>query len=263
MSTLIALDMLAGAHWEVARAPPADNKAYCSKEDTRVDGPWESGTLQECSSQGQRTDLIEARDSLKNGKKFMDLVEDDKMIDIAARFPRFVERLEKEYNKPPAREEVYVTLHFGPANSGKSYCACKENPADPAIYWFDGNNGEFWEGYTGQKIVVMDEFSGSTLSPLRFQRVCDKYPMIVPIKGSSTPLLATEIHITSNYLPSKWWKEGTRYTPEAVDRRIHEVHWHRTPKDYEDIWVFTSNDDRTAMDQFMEFYVRENFVRID
>lgn len=193
----------------------------------------------------------------------MDLVADDELITVAAKFPRFVDRLEYEFSKPPPRDNIHVVLHFGRAGTGKSHCACGGNSADPDIYFFDGT--PFWEGYTGQRTVIMDEFGGHTLSPLLFQRVCDKYPYTVPIKGRSAPLLATNIHITSNYLPSRWWKEGTRYDQGAIFRRIHEVHWHRS-NDFDDpncVMAFSSNADGTAMDQFMEIYNRTNFVRID
>lgn len=262
MTTLAANSEFAHAHLEPAKGKPAQNEAYCTKPEGRVGGPYRSGTLRSTTTQGQRSDLVNARDQLKQGKRFMDLVDDDELITVAAKFPRFVERLETEFNAPPARSDIHVVLHFGPAGTGKSHCACGGNPADPDIYYFDGQ-GVFWEGYKGQKTVILDEFGGHVMSPLIWQRVCDKYPFIVPLKGRSTPLLATTVHITTNYLPNRWWKEGTRYNQEAVYRRIHEVHWHRSKTDFDDVMAFTSNAERSAMDQFMEFYVRENFVRCD
>lgn len=81
-------------------------------------------------------------------------------------------------------------------------------------------------GYQGQKKVIFDEFSGATLTPLMFQRVCDRYPMMINIKGGQIACAVNEVHITSNYLPSKWWSEKTKYNRDAIYRRIHEVHYH-------------------------------------
>lgn len=64
------------------------------------------------------------------------------------------------------------------------------------------------------------------MQPLELQLVCDKYPHTVNIKGGSRPLLATDIHICSNYLPDGWWGAKTFYNHEAICRRIHVVHWH-------------------------------------
>lgn len=49
---------------------PASLRAYCSKEDTRVEGPWECGewtaSMQEMK-RGKRTDLDEVKEKLKSG----------------------------------------------------------------------------------------------------------------------------------------------------------------------------------------------------
>jgi len=49
------------AHWEVARGTPDENRAYCSKDQTRQDGPWEFGVLK---AQGTRSDLLEVKAAL-------------------------------------------------------------------------------------------------------------------------------------------------------------------------------------------------------
>lgn len=104
--------------------------------------------------------------------------------------------------------------------TGKTHCC-----ADDGVYYFDGNNG-FWQGYTGQETVVLDEFGGHCLRPLEFQRLCDKYPYVCNVKGGGVPCRATRVHICSNYLPEQWWGEKTRYNKGAIDRRIHVVHYH-------------------------------------
>lgn len=46
------------AHWEAAKGSQDENRAYCSKDQTRQDGPWEFGVP---AAQGKRTDLLEAK----------------------------------------------------------------------------------------------------------------------------------------------------------------------------------------------------------
>lgn len=221
-------------HLEVARGSPEQNEEYCTKEDSRIDpaqAPYKYGDFSS-AGQGKRNDIIALRDAVKSGRTFVQLVDDDSIAPSVAANMRFTERCMVEYNQPPAREDVHVRLCYGPAGMGKTHCATlvpKDLTPDD-IYMKDG--GEFWEGYTGQPILVLDEMNGSTMPPLLFQRVCDKFPCRVNKKGGSHPLLAKDIRITSNYLPSQWWKEGTKYNQEAIYRRIHEVHYHNAFKSY-------------------------------
>lgn len=49
-------------HFEKCRGSPQQNIAYCSKADTRIDGPWTHGKP---VTQGKRTDLMDACETLK------------------------------------------------------------------------------------------------------------------------------------------------------------------------------------------------------
>lgn len=57
-------NLLPGAHFERRQGSRVEARNYSSKEDTRVDGPWESGTW-EGSQQGRRSDLLGMPDMLE------------------------------------------------------------------------------------------------------------------------------------------------------------------------------------------------------
>lgn len=137
---------LDGAHWEKARGTPQQCADYCRKEDTRQDGPWEFGVMG--SGQGTRNDIIDLRDAVRNGKRGRDLYDDDSLVRAAVKYGRGVESMAAAYTVPIARPDVVVSLHFGPAGTGKTHCCYSDD-----AYLYDGNANGFWNGYHGQTKV--------------------------------------------------------------------------------------------------------------
>lgn len=213
-------------HLEVARGSPSQNKEYCTKAESRLSGcvPFEYG---ECPTQapGARTDILSMRDAVRSGKTFLEIAADDSLCGTLARHMPFYSRLALEASVPIQRPDVRVTLCVGPAGTGKSTCAGLFDSTVPTYVYDRALNG-FWDGYTNQKRLIFDEMSGATLKPTEFNRICDKGPYIANIKGSSRYLACEDIRITANYMPNKWWAEGTKWTPDALYRRIHECHYH-------------------------------------
>jgi len=245
----------------VAEASTDANIEYCSKEDTRVGGPYRFGVP---SKQGQRTDLIELRNAIIAGKRGAALFLDDLVCGAAIKYQRGVDAMVSAFHKPVERGDIRVVFHYGPAGTGKTTCA-----HDPEAFYFDGNQGGFWTGYQGQKTIILDEFSGATLKPLQLQRLCDKFPLWSNIKGGQIPCEATSVHICSNYLPDSWWGEKTRYHKEAIYRRIHVVHWHQKRGEF-NVYETDEDDEKPenwAMTKFLHdyhivhpFYVRPNRI---
>ena len=168
------------ANIDVARGTPQQCEDYCTKEETRLEDPIRYGTPG--GKQGKRSDVLALRDAVKSGKRGRELFDDDLTAGPAIRYCRGVAELGRAYNEAAERTDLRVIFHYGPAGTGKTHCA-----HHPGAYYFDGNSGEFWVGYSGQDTVILDEFGGHVLKPLFLQRLCDKYPLWLPIKGSETP----------------------------------------------------------------------------
>lgn len=216
---------LEGAHFIKADGTAQQCIDYCTKSDTRLDGPYMWGTAS--AGRGTRTDIVELRDAIRGGLRGKALYDDDRVVGAAVKYGRGVNNLIDAYNVNLPRSNVVVTLHYGPAGTGKTHCAHTDE-----AYYFDGNNG-FWNGYQGEKTIILDEFGGHVLTPLMFQRLCDKYPLSCNVKGvQGVPCRGEIIHICSNYLPCQWWSEKTKYNSTAINRRISVVHWHYGYKKY-------------------------------
>lgn len=89
-----------------------------------------------------------------------------------------------------------------------------------------------------------------------FQRVCDKYPLQVNIKGGHRPFFGRDIHICSNFLPSRWWGEKTKFDERAIFRRIHIVHWHYEFKKYK-LYRHTMGENGEVLEMAMEKFMAE------
>ena len=62
------------AHWEASRGSLQQNIDYCSKSETRLDGPWRTGTGIEA---GFRSDLLQSKKIIDETKSLKALAEDN------------------------------------------------------------------------------------------------------------------------------------------------------------------------------------------
>lgn len=118
----------------------------------------------------------------------------------------------------PRSWDTCVHVLQGPTGTGKSKWA---QDFDPKGYWKQRSN--WWDGYTKQETVVIDEFYGWLPFDLLL-RLCDRYPLLVETKGGQVQFLAKTIIITTNMLPCNWYRNA--YFPSFA-RRVNM--WHILP----------------------------------
>ena len=150
---------------------------------------------------------------MKSGKTFKDLIEDDDLAPTAGRHMRLVQTLEKTFAPTHRDWHSYTHVYYGPPGTGKTrrakYEAERKYGAENVFWLPPPEAGKlWWDGYNGEPAVIIDEYYGSFMQQTLLQRICDRYPLRVPTKGSTTPLLAKEIWITSNFEPVAWYKKG-------------------------------------------------------
>lgn len=206
----------AAAHWEPARGKPAQARDYCMKEDTRVGGPWEVG---QWATQGQTRGLSDAVGALQAGASLREVAE--QYPEVYIRHCRGLKDwMHTVGNKGPRQigeDGPEVWVFWGPSGTGKSRRARDDWPE---AYW-KLNNARWWDGYAGHETVIFDDFKGSSLTLHDFQRIIDRYPLDVEVKGGTTPLSATRYVFTSNKHPADWY--SAEADPEGtVMRRIDE-----------------------------------------
>lgn len=206
--------LLPRAHWEKRLGPRENARAYCMKNEGRVEGPWEHGEFSS-QSQGKRTDLLTVKQMIDNGKSENEVA--NAQFEVWCRYYRAF-REYKRLTCPNRNWKTTVHVLYGPTGTGKSKWACD---TFPEAYWKQRSN--WWDGYEGQEVVVLDEFYGWLPFDVML-RLLDRYPLLVETKGGQVNFLAKTLIITTNQKPHQWYKNGNW---PALKRRVDS--WHYLP----------------------------------
>lgn len=181
------------AHLEPAGGTPQQNKAYCTKEEGRLGGPWELG---QCPSPGARTDLKQLQADIDAGMRLDTIAV--KHFSNWLRYARGI-RSYRQLRMPRRAWKTEVCFIFGPRNTGKTRIV---HDCSPGLY--RKAHGSWWTGYDGQSDVLFDEFTSTKYGKItELNEWFDRYPMTVPIHHGVTQLCARRIWITSNMRPEE------------------------------------------------------------
>lgn len=167
------------------------------------------------TQQGKRTDLDDAIDCLKdNGNLRLVAMNHPKA------YVHYYKGLEKLLvaNLPLRDWEMKVYIRWGPPGTGKTRYIW-DNHAIETVY--PKMTGKWWDHYSGQEVVLIDDFDPSTMFESAFDwylKLFDRYPMFVEFKGGSVSFCSKIIYITSNIDPATWFT--TRPNRDAFFRRV-------------------------------------------
>lgn len=205
-----------GAHWEPMRGTAQQASAYCKKEDTRVQGPWEYGTL---ITKGKRPGLDEAIELVRSGTPLKEVIEAFPAIWVhhGRGLLDLRQRLQLECDRRVFGDqgpEVWVL--WGPSGTGKSRAVAE---AWPDAFWKIPGE-KWWDGYDQHETVVLDDFKDGDLRLTDLQRLLDRYPLWVEVKGGAVPMLAKRYVITSNSHPDTWYPKADQH--KTIMRRVHD-----------------------------------------
>lgn len=131
---------------------------------------------------------------------------------MAFKYGRGIERARYVYApKRDPKDGIEILIYWGDSGTGKTRKAIEENPDAYLLSKARDGKGVWWQGYSGQKTVIIDEFYG-WIPYDTLLKICDRYPYEIEFKGGSTQLAANKIIITSN----KPWEEW--YGPELGEK---------------------------------------------
>lgn len=185
-------------HVEKAMGTAKQNKAYCSKSEGRIEGPWEFGIMPE---QGKRNDILAMKADLDSGASLRQISDD--YTGLFLRYSRGIKEYQSLHHVPTNTAKTIKCL-WGSTGVGKTkYCW----DTYPGAYWKSRDpckEIQYWDGYDGEDTIIIDEFYGWL--PWDFLlRLTDRYPLRMGVRGSSVQCAATTIVFTSNKHPKDWY----------------------------------------------------------
>lgn len=204
---------------------------YCQKEDTRVPDtqPTIIGTLPNPPGKNnlgvQISNVFVAYSTFQKSAK--DLATDPETASVTVRYLKNMEYIiQKAITPRDSSYEHVVWVCYGPPGTGKSTWLdthVRELHGTNKVY-MKPEGTKWWDGYVGQKHVIMNEFDGTWCTPTLFNTWCDKFATQVETKGGYCQLATIQTYITTNRYPSHWWSSKVmKGRLSALWRRITKV----------------------------------------
>lgn len=206
----------------VSRNNGADD--YCMKEETRIAGPWEFGVKPFRANKKTDWDQVWAKAS--EGKL------DEIPASVRVIHYSKLKAIAKDHMKFADKDHLRGIWIYGEAGAGKSRWVREHCPADEL---YPKLCNKWWDGYTGQRYVVMDDFGPQHAVLTQQLKIwADRYGCILETKGGAVADNYEWFIITSQYQPDEIFKDPKDL--EAINRRF-------TLIDIEFIgdWVFDGN----------------------
>lgn len=212
----LALGLEKDPHFEARRGTQQQAIDYCTKEETRIEGPFHHGTPKQ-SCQGKRPYLEEVVDTIVQGGTYQQVVEQHPRALI--QYNRGIHALlgAKKSNR---RFKTHVTWIHGPTATGKSMTAWERIYGDVYDIAYSKPNNKWWDGYLHQPLVIIDDYK--ICEGLGFRdllKLLDKYPHKVEYKGGTVSFTPKAVIIISELSPFELFY-GREEQVEQLLRRI-------------------------------------------
>jgi hypothetical protein len=195
--------------------------AYVNKEDTRIKQNIKLGIMK---SQGERTDIKNVAMMLLNGATPKDILEE--YPDIYLKMRKNITQMynDIQQDKIPVFKNIEVIILWGVAGAGKNHYVYSHHDEKDIYELADPENGTlWWDGYTGQKVVIIDEFDG-WIKRNKLLKLTDGYckKIKLPEKGGFVTKNWETIYLLSNKNPENWF-ECNIMEDSAFKRRINKI----------------------------------------
>lgn len=204
------------ARFAIKKGTDLENVTYCSKDNTKIAGPWEHGEHTE--GQGKRNDIHDLKVALKKKRKLSEIAEE--MPEMIVKYPRGVTLLAACLTEDFTPDGMRGIWYVGAPGTGKSRTA-REEYTD----LYNKSQNKWFDGYQGEKAILIDDLDRGGACLSHYLKIwADRYSCQGEVKGGTVKLQHTHLIVTSNYTIEDLWAEDPILV-DALKRRFSVKHF--------------------------------------
>lgn len=195
------------AHIEPRHGSRQELFDYCTKDDTRLDGPWRGGDwsdtaqiLKRGSEQGRRSDLTAVREAVDAGLSYRQVLLDPDLGASSAHAMQWLrETVEAKREQEAAGKLVEKTVLFV-CESVMARQSVRESLYEilKPEELYEADSLTRFDSYDGQRVMIFPEFDWRVWPADFVTRLCDRYPMKLPARYKNKQLMADTVIFLSH-----------------------------------------------------------------
>lgn len=206
--TALAKMLRSHCHFEIVHGTLKQNEDYCSKEGKLT-------KLGYFATKGYRTDWHNIKEDIRNGSSMYDIMEN--YTSHFGQYSNGISKIKTEIdNKVLSTKirDIKTTIIYGDTGCGKTTAIMNQfDLNDVYVLQNPDKDNKNWNGYNGQRVLVVDDFYG-WIRPAEMLRLLDGKPYRVRKLNGFSWAQFDKVFITSNCDPLDWWANGD--IPEKV-----------------------------------------------
>lgn len=206
--------ILSTAHWEICKGTPADNIAYCTKEDPEPTVYGVEPKTQQQANKDKATRFIE-----------LSKVGDFKTIEaeMPSKYIQMYKTMQQiatdNMVRPDDLDRPCGIWIYGETGCGKTTSARTEYGT-----YFSKTCNRWWDGYQGEDCVIIDDMDPNhNKLAYHLKLWTDKWSFTAEVKGGTRSLRPPIVIITSQYTIAQCFPDSPE-TVSALTRRCKVVH---------------------------------------
>ena len=226
-----------GAHIEKCKGTAHENRDYIAKigrwddsrkAETSVPGSFEEfGTLPDPAAESASPRMVQLMDDIQQGLTNEEIIRKNPSFGFRLKqLDQMRETLMTDKFKKECRNVTVVYL-YGDTGTGKTRSIFQRHSIRDIcrITSYGGRNGAYFDAYSGQPVLVLEEFRSQIPIALMLN-LLDTYPIMLPARFYDRVACFSTVYITSNISLEEQYLEIQKNEPEtwrAFKRRINCV----------------------------------------